>query len=1049
MAEGRMKMTEDEPVERLNLPALIGEGDDFTYVITNAPELGRTSIKGNMLRYQTGQDFQFLKEGQNRVVEIEVRATDGDGVRSRHDIKVLVRGSNDAPEITNTRVVAFEDGPWARVKLSTITEDPEGQALTYDIIEEPGKGMASIRNGFLRFNPGDDFDHLARGEYEDVRVRIQATDPEGAWDRGYVWFRVRGENDAPEMTRGRMTAVEDGPVERLNLKSLSSDPDGDALTYTITGAPAKGTASIKDSTLRFQPGRDFQDLGAGETRNVRIEVTATDPHGAQTTESVIVTVTGTEDVPTFRPSVLRAREDGEIVSMDLADVIVDPDGGGALNFALAGEPAAGEVWIEGTTLYFDPGHIYQDLAEGETRSLSVPITVFENGGVPRSYVIPVEVEGTNDRPELSRRGVAVDPETLTAQIDLAELTSDPDASESDGPYTYEIVGEGRAGQATLDGSILRYDANGETAYLEDGEVGRMVYEIKVTDQHGASSVERMRFEVTGVNDAPILRSGQTVFQVDEDLPVQLDFGHLFSDPEGHPMTYSLTPLYTPAEGEVVVEGSTLIFDPLSYQDLESGEVQSLFFEARAHDAAGSSPVQVIELQIVGEDGPVYRPSEDGFFITSSRPNTQLGKVVRSVGDLDADGVDDFFVQGRLFYGQDESIGEFFPERIDFLSFEDTTGLGGTKIASGDFNGDGIDDIVLNGTVLFGRAGGFGPDPDLSALDGTDGFHFMTGGSAPASADVNGDGLSDILYHVSSASSYTGIAGPATVVIYGQTEGFDAEFTLAGKDETELAIVYGADDEGPLVNVGDTNGDGHDDLIMRSAEDGKTYLVFGAEDGWWSEAGGVNQWYTSDKVLLDNSRDRHISHNPVDINGDGLNDIVLESDARQLSVVFGSDTGFPESVDLRQLSGTDGFMLKGDYSFIELAGAGDLNGDGLEDLVVSGSRGQEYPVGQEWYWKDVPRVYVVFGAETGLGASIDLDNLEPEQGFIIQGPDNSFLGQSIDAAGDINGDGYDDLLIGGPFADVDGVENGGVVQVIYGGPDIASNFEALPPLDEIV
>ncbi|MFZ3585522.1 Ig-like domain-containing protein, partial [Loktanella sp. DJP18] len=109
-------------------------------------------------------------------------------------------------------------------------------------------------------------------------------------------------NDAPTLAAGVAAASEDGPTVDVDLAALGddidSDDDGTTLGYAITGAPTEGSASITGTTLTFNPGTAFQDLALGATRDVVVQVTATDAHGATAVSDITVTVTGTNEAPT-------------------------------------------------------------------------------------------------------------------------------------------------------------------------------------------------------------------------------------------------------------------------------------------------------------------------------------------------------------------------------------------------------------------------------------------------------------------------------------------------------------------------------------------------------------------------------------------------------------------------------------------------------------------------------------------------------------------------------------------------------------------------------
>ena len=119
------------------------------------------------------------------------------------------------------------------------------------------------------------------------------------------------------------------------------------------------------------------------------------------------------------------------------------------------------------------------------------------------------------------------------------------------------------------------------------------------------------------------------------------------------------------------------------------------------------------------------------------------------------------------------------------------------------------------------------------------------------------------------------------------------------------------------------------------------------------------------------------------------------------MVFGSDQGFPATIDLA--SDAD-LIIQGaadfDFSGEAVSGAGDVNGDGIDDLIIGAPCTRTPCAGAS---------YVVFGSDQGLPATIDLAT---DADVMIQGAAPSdFSGRSVSGAGDVNGDGIDDLIIG--------------------------------------
>jgi len=439
---------------------------------------------------------------------------------------------------------------------------------------------------------------------------------------------------------------------------------------------------------------------------------------------------------------------------------------------------------------------------------------------------------------------------------------------------------------------------------------------------------------------------------------------------------------------------------------------------------------------------------------------------------------------------------------------------GFSVATGDVNGDGVADIVIGAygatvganasagsvyVVFGGRTGAnkgagtaWSSCPCLlnsTFLNGTNGSEYDGAaagdlvGYSVATGDVNGDGCADIIIGAEGATVGGHASAGSVYVVFGQSSGWPSSAQLLnaaflnGTNGSEYDGAAASDTTGVSLATGDVNGDGYADIIIGAdgatvgvtAFVGSVYVVFGKASGWPTSAQLLNAAFLNgtNGSEFDGAYGGSTYTGLVlatgDVNGDGYADIIT-SDRHVVGgafyVIFGKPSGWPTSAQLLNatfLNGINGSEFDGTGTVVAgySAATGDVNGDGIADLILSatGDLGQD------------GAVYAVFGKNSGWPTSAQSLNaafLNGTNGFELAGGTfnlgtafnedmfqfslisdawalgNHLLAGTSVATGDVNGDGVADIVIGAKGAETSSHLTAGSVFVYFGHKTSARN-----------
>ena len=421
----------------------------------------------------------------------------------------------------------------------------------------------------------------------------------------------------------------------------------------------------------------------------------------------------------------------------------------------------------------------------------------------------------------------------------------------------------------------------------------------------------------------------------------------------------------------------------------------------------------------------------------------------------------------------------FPADIDLAALNGTDGFRISGVDPGgelgvsvdivdDINDDDIDDIIIGaakadgpaGTdsgqvvVVFGSASPFAQVIQVDAL-GSSGFIInglnaedQLGTSVASAGDINGDNIGDIIIsapqklNIDPSDSEEYASGAAYVILGSSSLSPLATFDLSALNGTNGFAIEASDFVDRILGAsvsgaGDVNNDGTDDVILGAPGDlgslGEVFVVFGSDTGFASGSVDISSLGGTTGFAIGGIRADHQLGIQVsrlgDVNGDDIDDLIVADTPSETTpivaarsyVVYGAtNLGSTGSVDLGTLNASTGLLIDAPDAdhpgLMYVSDVGDVNGDSVNDILV-GLAATVVDPGEVTEVQYEGGAYLVYGSDS-FASSIGLGTVDGTNGFLIEGSNvDDLAGEAVGAAGDVNGDGLADIIVGAFFADL--------------------------------
>ncbi len=435
--------------------------------------------------------------------------------------------------------------------------------------------------------------------------------------------------------------------------------------------------------------------------------------------------------------------------------------------------------------------------------------------------------------------------------------------------------------------------------------------------------------------------------------------------------------------------------------------------------------------------PYGLPTSPNWTGESNQASAYYGISVSTAGDVNGDGYSDVIIGAHYYDGGQTNEGRVYVyhgSASGLATSPNWTGQSnqadahyGTSVAcAGDVNGDGYSDVIIgipefdnNETdegrayVYHGSASGLSTLPTWSAEPNVSNASF--GRSVATAGDINGDGYADVIVGAPLYTNGQGDEG-AAFVYHGSASGLSTA-PMWTNEANQNNAYFGFS----VSTAGDVNGDGYADVIVGAPfytngqdYEGAAFVYHGSASGlsttpMWTNESNQNNAYFGFSVST-----------AGDVNGDGYADVIVgahyydngETDEGRAFVYHGSAAGLSTTPNW-----TDESNQPSAYYGVSVSTAGDVNGDGYSDVIVGA---YFYDNGES----NEGRAFVYHGSAAGLSTTPNWTG-ESNQPLAL-------FGQSVAVAGDVSRDGYSDVIIGAPSYD-NGEENEGRVYVFHGSP----------------
>jgi len=508
VAQDQSVTTAENAAVSIALTATDPDGDGLTYSITTPPAHGTLSGTAPNLTYTPAPYY-------NGSDSFTFKANDGQADSAAATVSITVTPVNYPPVAVDDAAATTQGVP-VDVAVLANDSDPDGDPLSVTAATAGSYGTTRINaDGTVTYTPETGFAGTDAFTYT-------ITDGRGGFDTATVIVTVRAANHPPVANGQSVTTAEDAAA---NITLTATDPDGDALTYSVVTPPAHGALSGTAPNLTYTPALYYNGPDSF-TFKANDGLADSDP------ATVSITVTPVNYPPQANnQSVTTAENTAVNVTLTATDPDRDP-----LTYSVATPPAHGTLTGTAPNLTYTPALYYNGPD-------SFTFTANDGQAVSAAATVSITVTPVNYPPQANGQSVTT-AENAAAIVTLT--ATDPDGD----PLTYSVVTPPAHGTLTGTAPNLTYTP---ASYYN----GSDSFTFRANDGQASSNVATVSITVTPVNYPPVAKNDTATTPQNKAVTIPVLAND--TDPDGD--TLSVSAVTQGANGTVATNGTTATYTP--------------------------------------------------------------------------------------------------------------------------------------------------------------------------------------------------------------------------------------------------------------------------------------------------------------------------------------------------------------------------------------------------------------------------------------------------------------------------------------------------------